>query len=608
MASNIMNTFAQQQRNDRSKAAAQAKATQTSRHEAAHVGPHAESQLRLGQLLGGGPRAAAQLRLAQIVTQRQAVDEDELVQRDKVTDEEEAAQFQTDEEDLVQRQTAPEEDESVQLKSRGGLPANLKSGLEGLSGVTLDDVKVHYNSPKPSQLHAHAYTQGSEIHVAPGQEQHLPHEAWHAVQQKQGRVHATTQLQGVSINDDHALEREADVMGAKALQMKPGPLATTRPATVSSAETHGPVQMLQEIRLPEKDYGLGWSREAMKKRVQDNIPPQLNIATFHFVPRPPLDRVGEPVGERFTITKSSTGIGTYLTVREGTQERTEARRKINASHSEHLIRKAVVPEALIPQELIQEEEGEVEQLHEHQGFPEQNIIDWVYTERPACPDVWYGPNRIARGCKTELETLERIQKTRIWDVGPLGPEPYGPRDNLGITVFSTFDSAADIRTATAFAPIRREIYRFLYRELTRLLDDEEAAKEAANQLPSWSAYEGKWGLKWQQQFRRTLLDASHSIYNWILDALSERATVYQDLVRKLTGLYEPHPDVLGNEDAEDRAKEQADELATWQDYRFSFDDAGLKEFSEALRVDENHILEKESRIFPIPEEPVPMSM
>lgn len=102
-----------------------------------------------------------------------------------------------------------------------GLPNNLKAGVENLSGFAMDDVKVHYNSNKPAQLNAHAYAQGSDIHIAAGQEKHLPHEAWHVVQQKQGRVKPTMQMKGnININDDTGLEKEADVMGAKALQMK----------------------------------------------------------------------------------------------------------------------------------------------------------------------------------------------------------------------------------------------------------------------------------------------------------------------------------------------------------------------------------------------------
>lgn len=102
-----------------------------------------------------------------------------------------------------------------------GLPDHLKSGIESLSGYAMDDVKVHYNSDKPAQLNAHAYAQGTDIHIASGQEKHLPHEAWHVVQQKQGRVKPTMQLKDkVNINDDDTLEKEADEMGTKALQKK----------------------------------------------------------------------------------------------------------------------------------------------------------------------------------------------------------------------------------------------------------------------------------------------------------------------------------------------------------------------------------------------------
>ncbi|MCW3071440.1 MAG: hypothetical protein JWO44_1330 [Bacteroidetes bacterium] len=101
-----------------------------------------------------------------------------------------------------------------------GLPDQLKSGIENLSGHSMDDVKVHYNSSKPTQLNAHAYAQGTDIHLASGQEKHLPHEAWHVVQQKQGRVKPTMQMKGkVDINDDKGLEKEADVMGGKAVQL-----------------------------------------------------------------------------------------------------------------------------------------------------------------------------------------------------------------------------------------------------------------------------------------------------------------------------------------------------------------------------------------------------
>lgn len=62
--------------------------------------------------------------------------------------------------------------DSVQLKGNGkGLPEELKN------------VQVHGNSNATEQMGANAYTQGNDINLGTGQEEHLPHEAWHAIQQ-----------------------------------------------------------------------------------------------------------------------------------------------------------------------------------------------------------------------------------------------------------------------------------------------------------------------------------------------------------------------------------------------------------------------------------------
>ncbi len=80
-----------------------------------------------------------------------------------------------------------------------------------------------------AQLNAHAYAQGNEIYLGSGQEKHLPHEAWHIVQQKQGRVKPTMQMKGkVSINDDNSLEKEADIMGAKTMKIAHNFTTTTK--------------------------------------------------------------------------------------------------------------------------------------------------------------------------------------------------------------------------------------------------------------------------------------------------------------------------------------------------------------------------------------------
>ncbi|NEP07425.1 MAG: DUF4157 domain-containing protein, partial [Okeania sp. SIO4D6] len=113
---------------------------------------------------------------------------------------------------LSEDTTEPIQKQENSIPNQTGLPDNLKAGVESLSGYSLDNVKVHYNSPKPAQLKALAYTQGMDIHVAPGQEKHLPHEAWHVVQQMQGRVKPTMQMKGLGVNDDEGLEQEADAM------------------------------------------------------------------------------------------------------------------------------------------------------------------------------------------------------------------------------------------------------------------------------------------------------------------------------------------------------------------------------------------------------------
>ena len=166
----------------------------------------------------------------------------------------------------VQRRTAPvdqarpqvaQRSETSPLKNKTGLPDNLKAGIENLSGMSMDDVNVHYNSPKPKDLQAFAYTKGTDIHVAPGQQKHLPHEAWHVVQQKLGRVKPTVQLKDVSLNDDSGLEREADVMGARAAQgapTKPGSHIRARALSPESASAH-----------TEVVQGLLWHQENYKK-------------------------------------------------------------------------------------------------------------------------------------------------------------------------------------------------------------------------------------------------------------------------------------------------------------------------------------------------------
>lgn len=144
----------------------------------------------------------------------------------RIEDEEEPLQGKF--EQPVQRLGEEDEDDPVQgkfeqpvqrRKNETGLPDGLKAGLEQLSGISLDPVKVHYNSDKPAAVQAHAYTQGTDIFIAPGQEQYVPHEAAHAIDQMTTDVPPTTERGGLPVNDDPVREKRADDMGKEALSL-----------------------------------------------------------------------------------------------------------------------------------------------------------------------------------------------------------------------------------------------------------------------------------------------------------------------------------------------------------------------------------------------------
>lgn len=93
-----------------------------------------------------------------------------------------------------------------------GIPLQMKERFESVSGLSFDDVKIHYNSDKPAKLKALAYTQGNQVYIGPGQEKHLSHELGHVVQQKLGIVRPTARIGNLLVNDDPALEKAADTL------------------------------------------------------------------------------------------------------------------------------------------------------------------------------------------------------------------------------------------------------------------------------------------------------------------------------------------------------------------------------------------------------------
>jgi hypothetical protein len=170
-----------------------------------------------------------------------------------------------------------EQHSTIQFQENNtGLPDNLKSGMENLSGLSMDDVKVHRNSDKPAQLNAHAYAQGTDIHLGPGQEKHLPHELGHVVQQKEGRVKPTKQLKGkTNINDDKGLEKEADVLGAKALNYNSAkvpvqtkvktPILVQREVDNSSSPSLNDMSSIDDIEARTNEKSMNAAKEDYNK-------------------------------------------------------------------------------------------------------------------------------------------------------------------------------------------------------------------------------------------------------------------------------------------------------------------------------------------------------
>ena len=100
--------------------------------------------------------------------------------------------------------------------------------MEQSLNADFSDVKIHKESSKAKDINALAYTQGNDVHFAPGQfkmdsqqgQQLLGHELTYVVQQREGKVKATGEVGGMPLNDSPKLEKEADDLGAKAAKKK----------------------------------------------------------------------------------------------------------------------------------------------------------------------------------------------------------------------------------------------------------------------------------------------------------------------------------------------------------------------------------------------------
>ena len=113
---------------------------------------------------------------------------------------------------------------SVHAPNLTGIPPTVRARMERSLRTDFSDVRVETDSAHAVKIRAEAFTQGSYIHVAPGYWapetpkglRLLGHELGHVLQQRSGRVPTTGYLAGTALNDDPALEREADEFGRQA--------------------------------------------------------------------------------------------------------------------------------------------------------------------------------------------------------------------------------------------------------------------------------------------------------------------------------------------------------------------------------------------------------
>ncbi|MDV6342330.1 HNH endonuclease [Nitrosomonas sp. Is24] len=261
--------------------------------------PQAAAQRRTSQLMNNNPRLLVQRKMLS-GEPVQCIEEDESLQK-------ESGPIQRVEEEELQKKAATDspaqlEQQSSAKPNNTGLPDNLKSGIENLSGMSMDSVRVHYNSSQPAQLNALAYAQGTDIHVAPGQEQHLPHEVRPVMQQEQERVNPATQMKGVVQRDEDRDKSYAKIGAMSTLGLLGGAalLGGALPtlgllaggAIVGGAIGWG-ASRLRESFLPEgpstslapvedsfeyghdEEEGLGEQESNLKAATRDDVKPEL---------------------------------------------------------------------------------------------------------------------------------------------------------------------------------------------------------------------------------------------------------------------------------------------------------------------------------------------
>ncbi len=153
------------------------------------------------------------------------------------------------------------------------LPNKLQSNMETSLGQDFSNVEIHTNSQKAVQMSARAFTQGENVHFAPGEfnpnsskgKNLIGHEFTHVAQQRAGVVKPTKVLQkGVAINDNQSLETEADTFGKKAA--KGEMVSKYRSASLGMRSSLRTAQAKSNVvQMSIDTFGGSWDTDEYKK-------------------------------------------------------------------------------------------------------------------------------------------------------------------------------------------------------------------------------------------------------------------------------------------------------------------------------------------------------
>lgn len=87
----------------------------------------------------------------------------------------------------------------------------IRSNAEEQAQIDLSRIAISYNSPQPEKMHANAFLQNHHIYIKDQNPATLAHEFGHIIQRSHNTIPVSQRQLGNSVNQNHALEKEADM-------------------------------------------------------------------------------------------------------------------------------------------------------------------------------------------------------------------------------------------------------------------------------------------------------------------------------------------------------------------------------------------------------------